>query len=168
MNGIGRTVMAEITEQTFEVKKGKIIVATIILLLFICIIFFTERDYSSKLLVKLDFIMAILVELSFLGEIIWMTFIRPTKIVVNSAGIYAAPILGKKQFVEWNKIKKIKNYRKHFGYILWPFLKYTRIEADTSREKLFLPLFLEDKAKFDKIMREMIDDEKVLKKLGVV
>ena len=168
MNGIGRTVMAEITEQTFKIKKSTLIFATLFFSTLICLLFFVEHDYSLNIYALTYLFITVFLQISFLSNIIFLVFIRPIKIVVNSAGICGITILGKKSFFEWEKIKKIENYHKKFVYTAWPFLKYSRIEVNTNREKLFIPLSLKNKPELDKIMREMIDDEKVLKKLGVV
>lgn len=154
--------MAEIIEKTFSIKKVNLIVGVTIYTFFACSLFLFEADDLFHRLMYIFFGSV------FIISQIWVIFFRPLKITVNSIGISGKTFLGYNKFIEWEDIRKTANYpRFSLVFELFFLLRYRKIKSGTNNKIFLLPLSLKNKTEFNEIMRKMIDDEKVLEKLGV-
>ncbi len=170
--------MAEIIEKTFYVKKTRLFIAAISSIIIACFYFIIPAfETMPEIFRTLHHMLTAFLGIVVIGYMIWLILFNPLKIVINSVGIHSSLFIGNKMTIEWDKLNKIENYGSSFAHGFWPIFKYASMKEKGTKKwytprlfssQLYIPLSLKNKAEFDKIMREMIDDEKVLKKLGVV
>ena len=83
---------------------------------------------------------------------------RPVKVIVDATGITGVTLFDRRCRIQFSEINKVRRSR----FMLW---KYTILTTGVKKEKLYIPIFLKNKTKFNELIREKIDNKKVLKAL---